>query len=111
MKSGETSAILKSELELIATSVPTKYHSSFLLPLILLRRMDLGSGIYTITGAKPELFLVHQFIGQHSLDWDRIDEWVPQYRLARPQVQSLRKKLPSTTCIGFTIGTQDSYQQ
>lgn len=105
-RAGEMSVIRDSEIEMISELTPHDYHGHILLPIVLLRRIDLGSGIYSISGTKVELFLIHYLlereIGGKILDWNRISEWTPQDRIARPQVQIIRKILPSSTCIGFT---------
>ena len=106
-KTGETSVMKMEEIKYLAKDVPEKFHSDVMLPIVLLRRLDLGRGIYTIAGSKIELFLVHrviqQAVGQVDLEWDRLDSWEPVERLARPHVQVLRRKLSSTTCIGFAF--------
>ena len=106
-KIGESSIIKTEEIQYLAEEVPKRFHSDVMLPIVLLRRMDLGRGIYTIAGSKVELFLVHrviqQIVGQVDLEWDSLEVWKPIERLARPQVQVLRRKLSSTTSIGFAF--------
>lgn len=105
-KDGKMSAFKEDELLEIASDVPTQFHSEIMLPIVILRRMDLGSGIYTISGSKVELFIIHRIIqkivGQVDLDWSGFQSWTANERLARPEVQVLRKTLQSITCIGFT---------
>ncbi len=101
-RGGETSLFLKHELELLAKEIPTKHHDEFMLPIVILRRMDLGTGIFTVAGSKTELFFIHKTLGHESLHWDDLVSWRPIDRLARPQVQIIRRKLSSTTCLGFT---------
>jgi uncharacterized protein (UPF0216 family) len=101
-RGGETSLFLKDELEMLAEEIPSRYHEEFMLPIVILRRMDLGIGIFTVAGSKTELFLIHKILGQEQLDWDDLVSWRPVDRLARPQVQLIRRKLSSTTTLGFT---------
>jgi uncharacterized protein (UPF0216 family) len=101
-RGGETSLFLKHEIEMLAKEIPTKYHEEFMLPIVILRRMDLGTGIFTVAGSKTELFFVHKVLGQDNLHWDDLISWRPVDRLARPQVQLIRRKLSSTTTLGFT---------
>ena len=98
---GQKSAFKQEEIEQLAKEIPIKFHDDVRLPIVILRRMDLGRGLYSVTGSKPELFLVWKVIGQVDLGWGKIAEWEPKDRIYRPQVQILRRKLPSTTCIGF----------
>ncbi len=101
-RAGEQSMFLQEEIDMLLKDIPEQYYVNFMLPIVILRRMDLGAGIYTITGSKPELFYIHYIIGQVDLEWGKMRLWKSSDRLARPQVQILRRKLPSTTTIGFT---------
>lgn len=98
----ETSLFLKDEIAMLAEEVPSIHHDEFMLPIVIIRRMDLGTGIYTIAGSKTELFLISKILEQNNLRWDDLVSWRPVDRLARPQVQVVRRKLPSTTSLGFT---------
>jgi uncharacterized protein (UPF0216 family) len=101
-RGGERSVFLKDEIDMLAKEVPSIHHNEFMLPIVILRRMDLGTGIYTIAGSKTELFLISKILGQDDLQWDELVSWRPVDRLARPQIQIVRRKLPSTTSLGFT---------
>jgi hypothetical protein len=68
--------------------------------------LDYGQGIYTIAGSKVELFTIHRVLGYVDLQWTDFGKWKPVERLARPQVQILRRKLPSTTTIGIAMSTK-----
>ncbi|MFX0107637.1 MAG: DUF61 family protein [Candidatus Hodarchaeota archaeon] len=100
-RGGETSFVKKEELRILAREVPEKYHEEVKIPIIILRRMDYGAGIYSVSGGKVELFLVHRLLGYVDLEWSDFQSWVPIEKLMRPQVQLLRRKFPSATCIGF----------
>ncbi len=63
--------------------------------------MDLGSGLYTVAGTKPALFFLHKILGQVDLEWEDLAVWRQNDTFARPQVQMIRRRLPTTTCIGF----------
>ncbi len=108
-RGGAISAFRKEEVDLLVEIVPKRLHDEVRLPIVILRRMDLGRGIYTISGGKAELFLVIGLVvGDVDLRWDEISQWEPIERLVRPQVRMLRKKLPSVTCIGFTTVMDDN---
>ena len=100
-RAGEESIIKKEEILEISNEVPSRFHEDIKIPIVILRRMDYGPGIYTVAGGKPELFLVHRFLGYVDLGWNQLASWKPNERLMRPQVQILRRRLPSSTCIGF----------
>ena len=103
---GEVSVFRVEEIEELTQEVPKKFHEEIRLPIVILRRLDHGSGIYTIAGSKVELFMVHRIIGYVDLGWEDFAQWKPIERLARPQVQTLRRRLPSTTTIGIGMSKE-----
>ena len=106
-RNGETSAFHKEEITKLGEIVPRKFHGEIWLPIVILRRIDYGPGMHTVAGNKMELFLIqHLIVGDVDLEWDKLPGWKMNDRLARPQVQVLRRKLPSTTCIGFTMSAE-----
>ena len=106
-KDGQFSEFRKEELADLAKEIPQRFHEDVRLPIVLLRRLDYGQGIYTIAGSKVELFVIHRVLGYVDLGWDELGKWKPVERLARPQVQVLRRKLPSTTTIGIAMSTKE----
>ncbi|MHA2020275.1 MAG: DUF61 family protein, partial [Candidatus Thorarchaeota archaeon] len=106
-RSGEKSILKKEEISELASLVPSRFHDEIRLPIVILRRMDYGTGIYTIAGGKPELFLVHHLLGYVDLEWDDFQRWKPIEKLMRPQVQAIRQKLPSTSFVGFVTSVEN----
>ncbi|MFW9792821.1 MAG: DUF61 family protein [Candidatus Thorarchaeota archaeon] len=106
-RDGEISAFRREELDQLAAEVPSKFHEEIHLPIVLLRRLDYGTGIYTVAGSKVELFMVHRLLGYVDLEWENFASWKPVEKLFRPQVQLLRRKLPSTTIIGIAMSTKE----
>ena len=47
-----------SELEELAKTAPEEYRGRLKLPIIILRRMEVGKSIYTIAGDRIEEFIV-----------------------------------------------------
>ncbi len=107
-RDSNVSVFRKDELEELAAEVPSRFHDDVRLPIVLLRRLDYGVGIYTIAGNKVELFMIFRIIGYVDLEWENIENWKPVERLAKPQVQVLRRKLPSTTSIGIAMSTKEN---
>ncbi len=103
---GEVSVFRVEEIEELALEVPKRFHEEIGLPIVILRRLDYGTGIYTIAGNKAELFMVHRIIGYVDLGWEDFAQWKPVEKLARPQVQALRRKLPSTSTIGIAMSKE-----
>ena len=104
-RSGEKSVFKAEELEWIRKEVPKQFHSSVRLPIVLLRRIDYGPGIHSVSGNKAELFMIHRILGYDDLAWENLNTWKSDEKLARPQVQILRLKMPSTTSIGIVFTT------
>jgi uncharacterized protein (UPF0216 family) len=107
-RDSNVSVFRKDELEELAAEVPSRFHDDVRLPIVLLRRLDYGAGIYTMAGNKVELFMIFRIIGYVDLEWENIGDWKPVEKLARPQVQVLRQKLPSTTSIGIAMSTKEN---
>ena len=107
-RSGEMSVFRKEEIVELARKVPKQYHESFMIPIIFIRRMDIGRGVYSITGSKPELFFIHRALGYVDLEWSEMSSWKSVDKLARPQIQILRRKFPSVTCVGVATITDTS---
>ncbi len=106
-RNGEKSILKKEEISELVSQVPPRFHDEIRLPIVILRRMDYGTGIYTIAGGKPELFLVHHLLGYVDLEWTNFQKWKPIEKLMRPQVQAIRQKLPSTSCVGFVTSVEN----
>ncbi len=100
-KGGEQSSFRKEEIQFLLQEVPSHLQNELRLPIVILRRMDLGPGIYTITGGRVAAFLLHRALGDVDLRWEDLASWRSETTLARPQVQVIRRRLPTTTCIGF----------
>jgi uncharacterized protein (UPF0216 family) len=106
-RGGEISILKKDEIAEIAEEVPSQFHKDVRLPIVILRRMDYGPGIYSVAGEKAELFLLHRILGYVDLQWTDFLTWKPVEKLMRPQVQAVRRRFPSTTCIGFITTVDD----
>ncbi len=104
-RSGEKSVFKAEELEWLSNEVPKQFHNSIRLPIVLLRRIDYGPGIHSVSGNKTELFMVHKILGYDDLAWENLATWKPIEQLARPQVQIIRQKMPSTTSLGIVFTT------
>lgn len=104
-RSGERSVFKGEELEWLSKEVPKNLHEFIRLPIVLLRRLDQGQGIHSISGNKTELFMIHKILGYDDLAWENFAKWKPIDHLARPQVQIIRQKLPSTTSLGIVYTT------
>jgi uncharacterized protein (UPF0216 family) len=106
-RDGQVSVFRQEELDRLEKEIPSQFHSDIRLPIVVVRRMDLGRGMYTIAGEKQDLFMVQkvvqEVVGQVDLEWGDFHSWKPVEQLVRPEVQVLRRELPSTTCLGFAL--------
>ena len=68
-----SSILLKtSELEALAKEVPTEYHDRLKLPILILRRMELGRSVYTVSGERIEEFTVQKLLGRVQADYHQM---------------------------------------
>jgi uncharacterized protein len=100
---GSAIVLKRSELEELARIVPAEYQDRVKLPIIIMRRMDLGRSIYTVSGERVEEFTVKKMLGLTN------DEYYQMYKdqepayLYRPQVTELLRKFHSIFVIAFGI--------
>lgn len=83
---------------------PQERIKDVLLPILIIRRRDLGSGTYVISGELLEQFLVLKSLDSFKGTWkDFADNPPPNHVtfLYKPDLIQLRKKLPTSTVIGF----------
>lgn len=91
------------ELEELARIVPEEFQDRLKLPIIVLRRMELGRSVYAVAGERIEEFTVKKILGitdenYHSMYRDRDSIF-----LYRPQVSELLRRFHSLVVIGFGI--------
>lgn len=91
----------REELMKVASLVPKALHRRLHFPLVLIRRIDLGEGVFTISGGKLEAFFVAKMLGTSNEPLMNYESAEVQNYIYRPQVQELRRKLRSLTVIGF----------
>ena len=100
---GSSIALTTTDLEELAKIVPVEYRDRLRLPIIILRRMDLGNSIYTVSSEGVEEFTVKKILGLTK------DEYYQMYRnreptfLYRPQVTELLRRFHSLFVIGFGV--------
>ncbi|MCF2137201.1 MAG: DUF61 family protein [Candidatus Thorarchaeota archaeon] len=100
-RDGIDSHFRREEIEFLANETPQQFQTDITLPIVILRRMDLGKGIHTIAGGKATLFLIHRVLGDVDLEWEDLARVRLDNSFARLQVQVIRRRLPTTTCMGI----------
>lgn len=89
----------KEELKTIANLLSKEYHSKLKLPIILIRRIGLGPGVFSIGGGKVENFVIRKVLNLTDKSYPDEDQSHPY--LYRPQIRKLRREFRTITIIGF----------
>jgi uncharacterized protein (UPF0216 family) len=96
--------LLKStELTALAEIVPEEYRDRVRLPFVIVRRMDLGKSVYTVSGNLIEDFTIQKILGNMTEDFHQIYRYKEQSFLYRPQLVDLLNRFHSLVVIGFGI--------
>ncbi|RLF12848.1 MAG: hypothetical protein DRJ68_00085 [Thermoprotei archaeon] len=93
---GDELVMDKDELRLLAELTPPHYHDKLRLPILILRRIDMGEGVYVLCGGELEAHVISRVLSESSLPRDK-----GKILLYRPHIAFLRSKLRTTTVIGF----------
>ena len=93
----------KAEIEELAKIVPPEHHANLKLPLIVLRRMELGRSVYTIAGDRVEEFTVKKILGRTSAGYHAMYSDHDPLFLYRPDVSDLIRRFHTLVVIGFGI--------
>jgi len=100
---GSTIVLKKEEIEELGQIVPLEYHDSVRLPIIVLRRMELGKSVYTVSGERVEEFTVKKILGRTDADYHAIHFENDPFFLYRPDVSELIGRFHSLVVIGFGV--------
>jgi uncharacterized protein (UPF0216 family) len=100
---GSAIVLKRSELEELARIVPAEYQDRLKLPIIIMRRMDLGRSIYTVSGERVEEFTVKKILGLTNDEYYQMYRDEEQAYLYRPQVTELLRKFHTIFVIAFGI--------
>jgi uncharacterized protein len=99
-----TSILLRRvELEELSKIVPREYHDRLRLPIVILRRMDLGKSTYTVSSEPIEEFAVKKILGATDVDFHQMYMDRESFFLYRPQVVELLRRYHSLFVIGFGL--------
>ena len=99
-----TSILLRAvEMEELARIVPREYQDRLKLPIVILRRTELGKSTYTVSGEPIEQFTVKRILGATDADFHQMYKDREPFFLYRPQVVELLRKYHSLFVIGFGL--------
>ena len=100
--SGDLIKMRKTELEELARSLPTTAPERIRLPLILLRRSDLGSGAYTVLGDPYEEYAVSILSRSSQSEFEEFKRRRTSPSIFyKPEISELLRKFHSLVTIGF----------
>ncbi|NHJ47073.1 MAG: DUF61 family protein [Asgard group archaeon] len=101
-KNNQKHRIKKKDLELISKFLSDNEWERVKLPIILLRRTSLAKGIYSVSGGKRELYIIHRLIGrtEEDLNLFLLDDHQPY--IWKPEAFTAVKKVTSLVIIGYT---------
>lgn len=97
--------INKKEIQTLLDLCPEEKYKDVYLPILIIRRRDLGRGIYVISGGLIDQFLVCKAINKYEKSWENFknEDHSPSLTyLYKPDLVGLRKTLPTSTVIGFS---------
>ena len=100
---GSTILMKKSEIAELAKIVPPEQYGNLKLPFIVLRRMELGKSVYTVSGDKVEEFTVKKILSRTSATYNTMYSDHDPLFLYRPDVSELVRRFHSLVVIGFGI--------
>jgi uncharacterized protein (UPF0216 family) len=101
-KKNQTHRIRKKDLELISQFIPESDWENVKLPIILLRRTSMDKGIFSVSGGKRELYIIHKLIGRTDKEYQRflLDDHKPY--IWKPEAFTAVRKASSIVIIGYT---------
>ena len=104
--------LLKSvDLKELSKIVPVAYHDRVHLPIVMMRRMDLGKSVFTVAGDRYEELTVEKVLGQTTDGFHEAYKHEKQSHFYRPEVNELVMRFPSLIVIGFGISRELASQR
>src|SRR5256712_8745901 len=102
--SGEKVAMKKAEIEALTAELPEALRDKVKLPIVLLRRRELGAGAFTLLGDSYEEYALSKVLG----DYDDSQADLRQARESpkvfyKPQVSELMRRFHSLIVVGFGL--------
>jgi len=102
--SGEKVTMKKAEIEALSAELPESLRDKVKLPIVLLRRRDLGAGAFTLLGDSSEEYALSKVLG----DYNGAQADIRQARESpkvfyKPQVSELMRRFHSLIVVGFGL--------
>jgi uncharacterized protein (UPF0216 family) len=100
--SGDLIRMKKNELEELSHSLPTEADTRVRLPIVLLRRRDLGTGAFSIMGDRYEEYAILLLLGSFQGSFEQFREQKSeQVVIFKPQISLLMRRFHSLLVLGF----------
>jgi Protein of unknown function DUF61 len=100
--SGDLIRIKKHELEELSRSLPDEASTRLRLPIVLLRRRDLGPGAFTVMGDRYEEYAMLLLAGSFQGSFEQFKEQKSDPALLfMPQIGLLMRRFHSLLVLGF----------
>ena len=101
---GKNIVMRKEELEKLASIVSRDALEKIRLPIVLIRRSEMGRGAFTVLGDKPEAYTVARALGSFNGDFEEYRRQSgPELVVYKPEVSELTRKYHSLIVIGFGV--------
>jgi uncharacterized protein (UPF0216 family) len=102
LRDGELTSIDPKEIDRIKELIPNRYWSSVLLPIIIIRRRDLGQSAFTVGGSEQNLYIIQSLFDELP----PFEVWKVTAEknkvFYRPHIREIRKSYPTASVIGFS---------
>ena len=101
---GEKATMKKSEVEALSAVLPDSLRDKVRLPLVLLRRRELGPGAFTLLGDPNEEYAVSNILGEYNgtlAEFQRSRQSPTVFY--KPQVSELTRRFHSLIVVGFGL--------
>ena len=101
---GEKANMKKSEVEALSAGLPDELRDKVRLPLVLLRRRELGPGAFTLLGDPNEEYAVSNILGEYNgtlAEFQRSRQSPTVFY--KPQVSELTRRFHSLIVVGFGL--------
>jgi uncharacterized protein (UPF0216 family) len=100
--SGDLIKMKKRELEELSHSLPTEADTRVRLPIVILRRRDLGTGAFTVMGDRYEEYAMSLLAAAFQGSFEQFKEQKSApVLLFKPQISLLMRRFHSLLVLGF----------
>ena len=96
----------RAELESLAKSLPEDLLSRVKLPLVLLRRTDLGLGAFALLGDRVEEYALFRMVAGSNITLEEFRDQIAPCVFYKPQVSELLRRFHSLIVIGFGVSDE-----